>query len=513
VKIESIILPFDHSKEAYNKALKRSKISNYKFYRLIKQSLDARNKFNLKKVYTFSLEPESVQYMIKPVKKKLDIPPLIVGAGPAGLFTAYWLLQHGIHSIIIDKGDDISDRIKKMASFIKSGVLDEHSNICFGAGGAGTFSDGKLMTRIKSPYISFVFDTLVKFGADKMIRYVQNPHIGSNKLRIIITNLLSYLKENGVLIKFRTDLLDIKIKENSGSKVIKEIMTTKGEFLVDNLFLATGHSARDVYRMLRKHNVQMSFKPFAVGVRVEHPAGLIDEIQYGKFAGHPALEHADYRLAHTWKNRNNRAVYTFCMCPGGYIMNSSSENGYVVVNGMSNSRRAGNFSNASVVVNVKDEDIKGDDVFKGILFQEKLERDLCKSCNKSDSSYILPAIRLKDFMKSKLKNDLLNSSSLHPLQAVPLFNYFPEFISNSLREGFFIFNKKMKGFISDNAMVIGVESRTSSPVRIIRERDSFQSADIKGLYPVGEGAGYSGGITSSAIDGIKSANALIQELS
>ena len=505
-------LPFDHSEDDYQKALSRSRIPDNPFYKLIKQSLDARNKSCLKKVYTFSLEPESAQYIIKPVKKSLDIPPLIVGAGPAGLFTAYWLLKHGITSIIIDKGDDISGRIKKMACFIKSGILDESSNICFGAGGAGAFSDGKLMTRIKSPYISFIFDTLIKFGADKEIRYIHNPHLGSNKLRLIITNFLSYLEKNGVLIKFRTNLLDIKVKESSGLTVLSKIMTSEGDFVVDKLFLATGHSSRDVYRMLRDHDVKMSFKPFAVGVRVEHPANLIDEIQYGKFAGHPVLGHAEYRLAHTWKH-NNRAVYTFCMCPGGYIMNSSSENGYITVNGMSNSRRSGDFSNSSVVVNVRDEDIAGNDIFKGILFQEKLEKDFCMSCNRSDSSYILPAIRLKDFMRSKLKNELSASSSMHPLQAVPLFNYFPGFIMSSLQKGFHIFNKKMKGFLSDNAMVIGVESRTSSPVRIEREKDSFQSVSIQGLYPVGEGAGFSGGITSSAIDGIRAANALVEKLS
>ncbi|EKD26792.1 MAG: hypothetical protein ACD_79C01014G0010 [uncultured bacterium] len=506
-QLYSIRLPFDHSDEDFFEELKKIGLDKSNYF-LTKKSLDARNKNSIFSIYTISKEKPGMQYDFKEVTKSSKYSPLIVGCGPAGIFTAYWLSLHGIASTIIEQGDCINDRIKKIARFIKTGELDERSNVCFGAGGAGTFSDGKLFTGIKSDKIHFVLETFVKFGAPKEILYDSHPHIGSNKLREVINNILSYLENSGTKIVFQTKLTDFEFLNEKANKKIIKVISDKGEFVTDTVFLATGHSAHDIFHKLKDLKVSMEFKPFAVGLRIEHKSELIDRIQYGKFAGHKKLPHATYKLAHTWKDQN-RGVYSFCMCPGGYIVNSSTENGKMVCNGMSNSRREGKFSNSAIVVNILEEDIAGDDVFKGLKFQNTLEKKFAGSVNKDGSSHVLPVMKVVDFIDRKKTASVLETGIIGKYSTYPLHELLPDFIYKSIVDGLEIFNRQMRGFISPEAIFAGIETRTSSPVRIVRDRETYQSINTQGLYPIGEGAGYAGGITSSSIDGINAACAYI----
>lgn len=508
----SLRLPFNHSEAAFFAELQKKGIGKDRKFYIQKKSLDARNKSNICFEYLVTADEQQVVPEIVPVKNYQGFPPVIVGSGPAGMFAALRLLKYGIRSTIIEQGDSLSGRMKKIALFLKRGVLDERSNVCFGAGGAGTFSDGKLMTRIRSEHIPFFLDSLVHFGAPEEIKYLFNPHLGSNKIRTVVGNIFEYLQKNGVTCLFNTEMTHIEFSEVRGARTISKVLTTKGELITDNVFLASGHSSRNTYALLKKINVEMQFKPFAVGVRMQHRAETIDKIQYGKFAGHPLLGHAEYKLAHTWKEHGNRAVYSFCMCPGGYVMNSSSENGGVVTNGMSNWKRNAPYSNAAIVVNVGEADVSGEDCFRGLEFQRKIENDFCRAANPAGGSHYMPAQRVEDFLSGKVTGNFTDKGCLTPLKAIPLYKYFPAFINKALVDGIRIFSRKMSGIISGDALLIAPETRTSSSLRILRDRDSFQSLNTPGLYPVGEGAGYAGGITSSAVDGINAAEAFIRKI-
>lgn len=406
-------------------------------------------------------------------------------------------------------------RIRDMARFMKHGELHPWSNICFGAGGAGTYSDGKLITRIRSPFIAFVMQTFVDHGAPEEIRYLYNPHLGSNKIRQCITRMLGSMEENGIAIHYNTRFTDYHTTDGNA---VSEVETADGERLhCSALFLATGHSSRDVYAMLHERQAQMSLKEFAMGVRVEHPAAAINQIQYGpKYRElYGSIETAQYRLAHTWKDEA-RAVYSFCMCPGGYVLNASSDTTGVVTNGMSNYRKSGRFSNAAIVVNISVADLANqgyDGIDGGLALQQELEASFRASVNSPGSSHVVPGQRLQDFLQGESSKSLLDTSCLNPVAASPMHQLFPEFMYSALRKGFTSFDRKMHGFSTHrHAQVFGIESRTSSPYRIDRDRESLSSPSYPNLYPVGEGAGYAGGITSAAVDGIRAAQAYIQTI-
>ena len=505
MKIINFRLPFNHSSEDYEKALSRLGLGRGQASYLIKRSLDARQKHKIVFEYMVGIGASEPLPQITPLRTSLPFKPVIVGAGPAGLFTALRLLEHGLPSIVVEQGEPVKERSKTVARFIREGVLNEHSNISFGAGGAGTFSDGKLMTRIRSPYIPYFMDSLIRFGALEEIRYLHNPHLGTNKMRTIIQTLIQYLEQNGVAFHFNTLLQGLHTCEENGKRKICGLVTTAGEIKTSALFLACGHSARPLYRLLQQEGFALQYKPFAVGLRMEHPAALIDQIQFGSQAGHPVLGHAEYKLAYTWKEKN-RGVYSFCMCPGGYILNAATSHGGVVSNGMSNWKRSGKYSNAAIVVSVSEKDIPGEDVFKGIDFQNSLEQAFAGAVNKEHSSHCLPAMRMLDFIRSKPSSSLPTSSALCPVAAYPLYKLFPEEITQSLQSGFKIFSDKMKGLMSSEALLLGVESRTSSPLRILRDENTLESLSVSGVYPLGEGAGYAGGITSSAVDGVLAAD-------
>jgi hypothetical protein len=432
---------------------------------------------------------------------------LIVGAGPAGIFTAFWLMENGVLSRLIEQGDPMPLRGQAAARFMREGILDEQSNICFGAGGAGAWSDGKLFTRIRSGWIHTLNEVLIRFGAPPEIRFESKPHLGSSRIRAVFRRILDFLERGGVEIFYRTRFEDLECVEFKGRKRVAGIRTSKGDFSAESVFLAAGHSARPVYECLAKIGAELRFKPFAAGIRVEHPAEWIDRIQFGRYAGHPALGHAAYRLA---AEIRQRGVYTFCMCPGGYVLNASTENGGMVVNGMSQPRRENAFSNAAVVVSISGEDLSGTDVFRGIRFQRELERRFAEAVNPKGRSAVVPAVRLVDFVNGRAGRKLPQTSMIHPVAPLPLHRFFPPFMREALSRGIRRFDRKMPGFLSGVAVAMAVESRTSSPVCVVRSPDTFQSTSIDGLYPVGEGAGYAGGITSSAIDGLSAAECFLE---
>ena len=436
--------------------------------------------------------------------------PVVIGSGPGGIFCAHWLNLHGLSVVMLEQGPPMRDRIRDMARFMKTGDLHPWSNICFGAGGAGTYSDGKLITRIRSPYIPFVMQRFVQYGAPESIRYLYNPHLGSNKIRRCISRMLEDMELSGVRVLYNSRFTDYKCDANGA---ICALQTADGSAMeASALFLATGHSARDVYALLRGRRVEMNAKDFAMGARIEHPATVINEIQYGTdyLQRYPGIETAQYKLAKTWKEEA-RAVYSFCMCPGGYILNASTSPDGVVTNGMSNYLKSGRFSNAAIVVNVTSADLDhlgygGMD--GGLEIQQELEQAFRTSVNQAGRCNVIPGQRLGDFLDGRSSVSLHASSSVNPAAPAPLHALFPEFIYQGLRRGLQSFDGKLRGFAHHpQAQLFGIESRTSSPLRIGRDEQRFNSPTHENLYPVGEGAGYAGGITSAAIDGIRAAQA------
>jgi len=519
-----ITLPYQHSQADLETAL-RHRFGADIPYRILKRSIDARQHRNIRVTYSVTTDTHDpaadFQTLIARQKQQLqskevmNARPVVVGTGPAGIFCAYWLRLHGFTPVMLEQGPPMMQRIRDMARFMKQGDLHPWSNICFGAGGAGTYSDGKLITRIRSPFISFVMQTFVDHGAPEEIRYLYNPHLGSNKIRQCIKRLLDSMEESGITIHYNTRFTGYR---TSNGEHISGVETHDGQSLdCHALFLATGHSARDVYRLLRHRQAQMSLKEFAIGVRVEHPAVAINQIQYGpKYRElYGSIETAQYRLASTWKEEA-RAVYSFCMCPGGYVLNASTDSTGVVTNGMSNYRKSGRFSNSAIVVNVSAADLaeRGyDGIDGGLALQSELEATFRASVNTPGSSHIVPGQRLQDFLQGESSSSLLDSSCLNPVAPSAMHKLFPEFMYSALRKGFTSFDRKMRGFSShERAQVFGLESRTSSPYRIDRDRESLRSPSHPNLYPIGEGAGYAGGITSAAVDGIRAAQAYIQML-
>ena len=454
-------------------------------------------KKNLKDV---SLAPIEKYQFPSPGKVELKTPPIIVGMGPAGLFCAYLLAEHGYRPIIIERGEKVEERVKSVEKFWQEGLLNIESNVQFGEGGAGTFSDSKLNTLVKDKAYrgKKAFEIFVRNGAPKEIMYVNKPHIGTDILRDVVKNMREEIIKNGGKIYYQTKLTDIKVEDN---KIVEIEVNNKEKIACETLILAIGHSARDTFEMLFKKGLAISKKPFAVGLRISHPQEMINQDQYKENAQY--LPIAEYKL--TYQTKNKRGVYTFCMCPGGYVVNASSEEGLLAVNGMSNHKRDTNNANSAIIVTIKEEDLE-DHPLAGIKFQRELEQMAYQLGHGK-----IPIQLYQDFKENK------KSTSLGKVEAIFKGEYeltnlnqlFKKEITDSLIEGINYFGTKIKGFDRPDAILAGVESRTSSPVRIKREEDGV--SNIQGIYPIGEGAGYAGGITTSAMDGIKTAELIAKK--
>lgn len=435
---------------------------------------------------------------------------IIVGAGPAGLFAAIRLIELGVKPIVLERGKDVQTRRRDIAAINKDQIVNPDSNYCFGEGGAGTYSDGKLYTRSKKRGdVRRVLEILVAHGAPDEILFDAHPHIGTNKLPKLVSELRESVIQAGGEVHFNCRVSDFERESNR----IKGVITQSGEhWQGDAVILATGHSARDIFQLLVKQNITIEAKPFALGVRVEHQQQLIDQIQYHCETDRGLLPASSYALIHQAKSNGiNRGVFSFCMCPGGFIVPAATAPGEVVVNGMSPSRRDSRFANSGIVVAVELSDYKPYQKFgplAGVQFQAEIEQ---RACTLAGDKQNAPAQRLIDFVNSKHSPSLLDTSYQPGLTSVMLSEVLPDFISDSLRQGFRNFGGKMKGYLTNEAQIIGVESRTSSPVRIPRDMISLEHIEVEGLYPCGEGAGYAGGIVSAAMDGIRCAEALVKK--
>lgn len=478
--------------------------------RIVKRSIDARRKnpvfVLLAEAYAAetpgSVYPQ-IEYKPVPDKKKC----IIVGSGPAGLFAALRLIELGIKPLVIERGKDVRERRRDLRNVQQFSIVNPDSNYCFGEGGAGTYSDGKLYTRsTKRGDVKKVISILVQHGADEDILVDSHPHIGSNKLPKIVASLRDTIIRCGGEVHFNSRVTDIM--DNVG-KFRAVIVNENIEIPGDALILATGHSARDVYEMLRKKNIAMEAKGFAVGVRIEHPQQRIDRIQYHSEKRSEYLPASYYNIA---CQIEGRGVYSFCMCPGGLIVPSSTENDGLVLNGMSLSRRDSPFANSGLVVSLEPEDIKklaGSDLFAGLNLQREIEQKAWAAGVKGQQA---PAQRVTDFVNKKLSSSLPATSYIPGLVPYILDDIFPQFITKRLRESFSVFNKKMHGYYTDEAIMAAPETRTSSPIRIIRDASTYMSPSLAGLFPSGEGAGYAGGIVSAAIDGDNCAGAVVKYL-
>ena len=434
----------------------------------------------------------------------LDQSPVIVGSGPAGLFCALLLARNGYKPVIIEQGQDMDSRIQQVEQFWQTGKLDERSNVQFGEGGAGTFSDGKLTTRIGDSRVDYVLKTFVEFGANEDIMYLKKPHLGTDAIRAIVKRVRQEIIRLGGEFYFETCLTDIVM--NNG--LLKSIIINNDEELPCSLLvLAVGNSARDVYRLLHRKGVRIIPKAFAVGLRLEHPQTAIDKIQYGNFAGHPQLPPADYHF--TMQDRNTgRSLYTFCMCPGGSVIAASSAPGKLVINGMSYSGRDSGIANSALVVTVSPADWDNE-ALGGIKFQEELEE---RAFIMGGKNYHAPAQHLQDFLDSRPSHSLEGSLASYLPGVTPsnLWNLLPQEIAELVKRGIKAWNVRAPGFINDQSVLTGVETRTSAPVRIERDAN-FCSVNTPGIYPCGEGAGYAGGIMSAAVDGLKVAESIISQ--
>lgn len=490
---------------------------------LAKKSVDARKKSDVHFLISLDIEAKGEEKLLKTLKNAVkykkpeyNIPtvknaayrPVIVGFGPAGMFAALVLAMAGAKPIVLERGGDVDSRVKAVEEFQSGGKLDTECNVQFGEGGAGTFSDGKLTTGIKDKRIGWILERLVEFGAPEEILYLAKPHIGTDKLRGAVKALRERVISLGGEVIFNAKFCGFEAENGSISaakyKKGGEICTIDTKSVI----LATGHSARDVFELLYNENIELSQKSFSVGVRAEHLRTDIDKAMYGAFAGHKALKAADYKLAVHLPN--GRTLYTFCMCPGGYVVAASSEEGRLAVNGMSCFARDAENSNSALLVNVGPEDYGSDHPLAGMWFQRDLEE---KAFRAGGSDYHAPAAVLRDFMEGRVSEKLgrVKPSYRPDVKFAAPEEYLPDYVCESLRMGITEMGKKIQGFDDGDTLLTGIESRSSSPVRINRGED-MQSLSLKGLYPCGEGAGYAGGIVSAAVDGMKCAEALLEAI-
>lgn len=477
-------------------------------FRLLKRSIDARSRQPVVRlrcaVYSSGLAPAEPA-LLKQLRMTDESPfrVIIVGAGPAGYFAALELLELGIRPVVIDRGKDVRARRRDLRAIQQFGQVNPHSNYCFGEGGAGTYSDGKLYTRShKRGTIDKAMRLFVEHGANPDILIDAHPHIGSNKLPNIVANIRETILHHGGEVHFDAHVTDFVLHHGHMKGVI---VNHTEEVTADAVILATGHSARDIYRLLNNHHIRIEAKPFALGVRIEHPQPLIDQIQYHQSPRDKHLPASSYRLA---CQVGGRGVFSFCMCPGGLVVPAATAPGEIVVNGMSMSRRDSPYANSGIVTAVELEDLKGfhtHGVFAGLEFQSGVERRMFEA---GDGSQKAPALRLPDFVKGHLSESLPGTSYIPGLFTAPLYELLPPFIAKRLQAGVKEFGKKMRGYFTEEAVVIGTESRTSSPVRIPRDPTTMMHPSVPGLFPSGEGAGYAGGIISAAMDGQNVARAV-----
>lgn len=530
VLIKNIKLPVNASvSEAFSVAkrtLKRAGLQSYaEEYSIFRRSVDARRKPDIFYVYTVAVrgdfpkfsEEQGIRLGISlhtPVSMEsaligdtpLSAPPVIVGSGPCGLFAALLLAEWGYKPIILERGGSVKDRHAQQMRFEREHILDTDTNIQFGAGGAGTFSDGKLVTRINDPLTSYVLERFIEFGAPEEIRYIAKPHVGTDVLSVVVDRMIDRITELGGSILYHTKYLSPIV---SGGRV-SAVLTSKGEIPCGALILAIGHSARDTYENIIRSDLSVEAKSFSVGMRIEHLAEDIDYALYGEAAGTEGLGHAEYALSHDTKNRG---TYTFCMCPGGIVVAAASEEGGTVVNGMSYHSRSEKNSNSAVVTTVFREDY-GSDPLSAIEFQRKIER---AAFGAGGGGYAAPIITVGDFLAGKCGT---SPSRITPSYMsgsnVKLANpesFLPNFVCSGIRSALVDFDRKISGFATPDAILTGAETRTSAPLRILRDKDTRTAIGYENIYPAGEGAGYAGGITSAAIDGIKSALALMKNYS
>jgi uncharacterized protein len=478
----------------------------------IKRSVDARGKNVLVKVLVEIFPAEEANPTITYQKNYPDVrkadPVIVVGSGPAGLFAAIRLIELGIKPIVLERGKDVQARRRDIAAINKDQLVNPESNYCFGEGGAGTYSDGKLYTRSKKRGdIRRVLEILVAHGAHEDILFDAHPHIGTNKLPKLVAALRESIKQAGGEIHFETKVVDFIIQNG---ELVGVKTQDGGAWKAASVILATGHSARDIFQLLHQRKIKIEAKPFALGVRVEHAQQLIDQIQYHcPIDRGPYLPASSYSLVHQANiHGKERGVFSFCMCPGGFIVPAATSPGEVVVNGMSPSRRDSKYANSGIVMSVEESDFGAyakPGALAGMYFQAAVEQLACQSAGGSQTA---PAQRLIDFVERKNSSSLLDTSYQPGLAAVNLYEVLPGFIAEGLRQGFKNFGSKMKGYLTNEAQIVGVESRTSSPVRIPRHKTSLEHEEIPRLFPCGEGAGYAGGIVSAAMDGERCAEAV-----